>query len=176
MRLLTFQIKKAAGFTMIELVMVLVIIALLSAIALPRFAKLGSQAEISSNQSVAGQLRAAVNIAHTQWIASGAIASGSTITLENQGIHLNPKGWPNGGAGGVSGTAVGIDHCYIIFSTLLQNPPQSSNDSTVLSDTPAYYVTASGSTCTFQLYANGRAAASNSSITYDVSNGLVLAN
>ncbi|MBP6103852.1 MAG: type II secretion system protein [Gammaproteobacteria bacterium] len=90
------------GFTMIELVMVIVIIGILAAAALPRFANLSGQAQIAANQGTAGALRSAVGIAHAAWIAAGASSSASTVTLDAQGVALNSTGWPDGGANGVN--------------------------------------------------------------------------
>ena len=61
--------KKQAGFTLIELVMVIVILGILSAFALPRFADLTGNARAASIDGLAGALKSAAAIAHAQQIA-----------------------------------------------------------------------------------------------------------
>ncbi len=50
--------KKQSGFTLIELVMVIVILGILAAVALPKFVNLGGNARTSVIQGVAGSMRA----------------------------------------------------------------------------------------------------------------------
>lgn len=80
------KINKQAGFTLIELIMVIVILGVLSAFALPRFADLGGQARASTINGAAGAMKAASNIAHAQWLAEGD--SPATVTLEGTDIDM----------------------------------------------------------------------------------------
>jgi MSHA pilin protein MshA len=86
------QINKQAGFTLIELIMVIVILGVLSAFALPRFADLGGQARIATINGAGGAMKSAANIAHAQQLANGA--SGSTaVLLEGVSIAM-ANGYP----------------------------------------------------------------------------------
>ena len=49
--------NKQAGFTLIELVLVIVILGVLAATALPRFSDLSTQARVASLNGLAGGLR-----------------------------------------------------------------------------------------------------------------------
>ncbi len=81
------QLNKQAGFTLIELIMVIVILGVLSAFALPRFADLGGNARTASINGLAGTIKAAANIAHAQSLAAG-LASGAAATLEGASITM----------------------------------------------------------------------------------------
>ena len=93
------KINKQAGFTLIELIMVIVILGVLSAFALPRFADLGGNARAASINGLAGSLKAAANIAHAQQLANGD--SGATgVTLEGTAITMI-DGYPTADADGI---------------------------------------------------------------------------
>lgn len=80
------MINKQAGFTLIELIMVIVILGVLSAFALPRFADLGGQARAATINGAAGSMKAAANIAHAQWLAVGS--SPASVTLEGTVVAM----------------------------------------------------------------------------------------
>jgi prepilin-type N-terminal cleavage/methylation domain-containing protein len=83
--------RQQSGFTLIELVIVIVILGLLAATALPRFADLTDDATEAAFNGVRGGFRSAVAITHAQWLVD---SSPATITLEGQTIPMNASGWP----------------------------------------------------------------------------------
>ena len=58
------------GFTLIELVVVITILGILAAFAVPRFIALQAQARVASVQGLVGSLRSAAMLTHSSWLIS----------------------------------------------------------------------------------------------------------
>ena len=63
--------KKQMGFTLIEIVMVLVLLGILSAVAVPKYFDLRDQAAQKSAQAVAAEIQARVNAVFAQELLTG---------------------------------------------------------------------------------------------------------
>jgi MSHA pilin protein MshA len=84
---------KQSGFTLIELVVVITILGILAAFAVPRFASLEGQARLAATQALAGSVRSGAALAHALWLAQGNPAS-TSVTMEGQAITM-AFGYPN---------------------------------------------------------------------------------
>jgi prepilin-type N-terminal cleavage/methylation domain-containing protein len=93
--------RKEKGFTLIELVMVIVILGILAAFALPRFADLGSEARISALNGATGAVKSAAGIAHSACLARAACTTDDTATVDLDGTTINmANAYPEAAAGG----------------------------------------------------------------------------
>lgn len=87
--------RKQAGFTLIELVMVIVILGILSAVALPKFVDLGSDARKSAMKAVEGSMRSTNAIVYAkaavanQMGATGSVSIAGTAVTTAYGFATN---------------------------------------------------------------------------------------
>lgn len=99
--------RKQKGFTLIELVMVIVILGILAAFALPRFADFGGDAEKASRAGIVGAMKSAVGITRASCLASGTCdqnAASGTVNLEGADITLT-YGYPDASTTGIVAAA-----------------------------------------------------------------------
>lgn len=82
---------RESGFTLIELVMVIVIIGVLSAIAIPKFVNLTTEAKVSATKGGLGAMRSVVAIQYAKSATSGTASFPSAITTDLFADGLIPK-------------------------------------------------------------------------------------
>lgn len=101
------QSSAHSGFTLVELIFVIVIIGVLSAVAIPKFANLTDNSRIASELATASSVQSALDAIHSEWITNTCSfdwGNGQNSTTN----PLNSSGYP---------TSLGNPLNYILKNT-----------------------------------------------------------
>lgn len=140
--------KHQKGFSLVELVIVIVVIGLLATVALPRFLDVSLEAKKASIEGVAGGYATAVLSARAQWEAEArprtdgynAVSYDGTEfwltdpSKDNQsefrpGYPISPREDLDGNDTGSYPTSLTAKECILLMEMLLQNAPYVTDDS-----------------------------------------------
>ncbi len=151
--------KSNSGFSLIELVIVVVVLGILAVTALPRFLDVTEEAKNASLEGVAGGFATGVSLTRAQWevvgrprearknviiydgtklylttpteeqVANGSVSPGYPVTNQNENVAVE---------------SLSPAKCESIWNSILQNPPRISSSFGLVSsegDFYKYYVT-----------------------------------
>ncbi|WP_077315290.1 prepilin-type N-terminal cleavage/methylation domain-containing protein [Vibrio palustris] len=154
------------GFSLIELVVVIVVIGLLAVAALPKFIDVTDEAKKSSIEGVAGGFATAVLSARAQWEAEARPNEQDHHSVNYDGVAFWLTESTSGGQetgfrdgyplavndGGTYPSAITDESCVELMDNLLQNPPKVGTSTEASQDSSINYsaqADSSANTCTY---------------------------
>lgn len=108
--------RKQAGFTIIELVVVILLLGILTATALPRFMDVTDEAHLAVVDALEGGIATGSALFRAQWVAEGQ----PTIAVTEFDLFASSGGYPVGADNAVISATTGTD-CAAIYTGILQS-------------------------------------------------------
>ncbi len=191
--------RAEAGFSLIEMVIVVVILGLLAVTALPRFLDVTDEAQVANVEGMAGGFATGVSLVRAQWEAEGRPQVNSVNSVVYDGVRLYlteaddtagvSPGYPVGNTAAHSASVtMTTEKCIIVWDGILQNPAALTSDIDLVDENRYFADVTSTGQCIYYLIQtlsrndsgsmvdpSGSTAVGNNFV-YDPSNGRVAVN
>ncbi len=131
-------VNKSSGFTLIELVVVIVMIGFLAVNAIPKFIDLTGQAKQANIEGMAGGFATGVSLVRSQWESESRPTDtsgtnfvsydGTTVYLTNEDKNTSPGIRPGyivgtSSSASINSGSMSVNDCVSVWNSLLQQPP-----------------------------------------------------
>ena len=156
------NMKKSSGFTLIELVIVVVILGFLAVTAIPKFLDLTEQAKQANIEGMAGGFATGVSLARAQWEAEGRPKNASdqnSVNYDGTTVYLTVEVLNTVRPGYILGTTAASTianvNCIEVWNAIFQQPPSTSTTDLDVDSSVDYFVSKDGSNlCHYYLKAS----------------------
>ncbi len=112
MKIFVLNKNKVLGFTLIELISVIVLLGILAVTALPKFINLSVDANISVTKSTMSSFYSSARQINLKWIAKGRPSS---VTVAGNSVLISAEGFPDRPTADSSG-------CLVLWQQIMDSP------------------------------------------------------